>query len=326
MNFTRRRLLHLATGTVALPAVSRIARAQAYPTHPITMVVTFPAGAGNDAVGRILAERMRGTLGQPIVIENVTGAEGSIGTGRAARAKPDGYTIVFGGADTHVINGALYSLQYDVLKDFAPILPLVRSSPVLMGRKLMPGRDVPELIAWLKANPNKASVAITGGYVRLLVTLFQKETATRFALVPYRGGAPAMQDIVAGYIDLGFFLPFQLPQVRSGSIKAYAVTSDTRLASAPDIPTFTEMGMPALSYSAWYGLFAPRRTPIEIIGRLNASAVAALADPAVRSRLVDFGYEVFPSERQTPDALGALQKADIEKWWPIIRELGIKAE
>ena len=190
----------------------------------------------------------------------------------------------------------------------------------------MPGRDVAELIAWLKANANKASVGITGGYVRLLVTLFQKDTATRFALVPYRGGAPAMQDIVAGYIDLGFFLPFQLPQVRSGSIKAYAVTSDTRLASAPDIPTFTEMGMPALSYSAWYGLFAPRRTPIEIIGRLNASAVAALADPAVRSRLVDFGYEVFPSERQTPDALGALQKADIEKWWPIINELGIKAE
>ena len=156
------------------------------------------------------------------------------------------------------------------------------------------------------------------------MTLFQKETATRFALVPYRGGAPAMQDIVAGYIDLGFFLPFQLPQVRSGSIKAYAVTSDTRLTLAPDISTFAEVGLPALSFSPWEAFFAPKGTPMEIIGRLNASAVAALADPAVRSRLVDFGYEVFSHERQTPEALGALQKADIEKWWPIIKELGIK--
>jgi tripartite-type tricarboxylate transporter receptor subunit TctC len=158
------------------------------------------------------------------------------------------------------------------------------------------------------------------------MALFQKETATRFPFVPYRGGAPAMQDLVAGHIDLAFALPFQLPLVRAGSIKAYAVTSDARITLAPDIPTFTEMGMPALSYSVWYGLFAPRGTPMEIIGRLNASAVEALADPAVRSRLVDFGYEVFPRERQTPEALGALQKADIEKWWPIIKELGIKAE
>jgi tripartite-type tricarboxylate transporter receptor subunit TctC len=197
------------------------------------MVVTFPAGAANDAVGRVLAERMRSFLGQTIVIENVTGADGSIGTGRTARAKPDGYTIVLGGVDTHVINGALYSLQYDVLKDFAPILSLVRSSPFLMGRKTMPGGDVPELIAWLKANPNKASVGITTGYVRLLIALFQKETATRFALVPYRGGAPAMQDLVAGNIDLGFFLPFQLPLVRAASVKAYAVTSEARTTLAP---------------------------------------------------------------------------------------------
>jgi tripartite-type tricarboxylate transporter receptor subunit TctC len=290
------------------------------------MIVTFPAGANNDAVGRILAERMRSSLKQPIVIENVTGADGSIGTGRAARAKADGYTIVLGGLDTHVINGVLYSLQYDVLKDFLPIVPLVRTSQILMGRKTMPGADVPELIAWLKANPNRASAGITTGYVRLLMALFQKETATRFAFVPYRGGAPAMQDLVAGHIDLGFFLPFQLPLVRAGSIKAYAVTSDTRLALASDIPTFTEMGMPALSYSVWLGLFAPRGTPMEIIGRLNASAVEALADPAVRSRLGDLGQEIFPRERQTPEALGALQKADIEKWWPIIKELGIKAE
>jgi tripartite-type tricarboxylate transporter receptor subunit TctC len=303
-----------------------MARAQSYPTRPITMIVAFPAGGAGDAVGRILAERMRSSFGQPIVIENVGGADGSIGTGRAARAKADGYTIVLGLQQTHVINGALYPLQYDVLKDFAPILPLVRTSAILMGRKTMPGGDLPELIAWLKANPNKASAGINNGSARLLMALFQKETATRFAFVLYRGGPPAMQDLVAGHIDLAFAAPFQPPLVRAGSIKAYAVTSDTRLTLAPDISTFAEMGLPAISSSVWYGLFAPKRTPKEIVDRLNASAVGALADPAVRSRLVDLGFEVFPRERQTPEALGALQKADIEKWWPIIKELGIRAE
>jgi tripartite-type tricarboxylate transporter receptor subunit TctC len=217
--------------------MSRIADAQAYPTSPITMIVAFPAGAATDAVGRILVERMRSSLGQPIVIENVGGADGSIGTGRAARAKADGYTIVLGFLGTHVINGALYSLQYDVLKDFAPILPLVRGSQVLMGRKTMPGGDLPELIAWLKANPNKASAGIADSSGHLLMALFQKETATRFAFVPYRGSAPAMQDLVAGHIDLAFAGPFFLPLVRAGSIKAYAVTSDTRFTLAPDIST-----------------------------------------------------------------------------------------
>jgi tripartite-type tricarboxylate transporter receptor subunit TctC len=185
---------------------------------------------------------------------------------------------------------------------------------------------VPELIAWLRSNPNKASAGITTGFVRLLMALFQKETSTRFAFVPYRGGAPAMQDLVAGQIDLTFSLPIQLSQVRAGSIKPYAVTSAARMTLAHDIPTFTEMGMPALSYSIWYGLFAPRATPMEIIGKLNASAVEALADAAVRSRLLALGYEIFPREQQTPQALGALQKADIEKWRPIIDELGIKAQ
>ena len=303
-----------------------MARAQAYPTRPITMIVTFPAGAGSDAVGRILAERMRSSLGQPIVIENVGGADGSIGTGRAARAKADGYTIVLGLQETHVINGALYPLQYDVLKDFAPILPLVRTSYILTARKTMPGKDVPELIAWLKANPNKASAGIPNGAVRLLMALFQKETATGFAFVPYRGGSLSIQDLVAGQNDLGFYAPFQLPLVRAGSIKAYAVTSDTHLVLAPDIPTFAEMGLPALSYSTWNGLFTPKGTPADIIGKLNAAAVEALADPAVRSRLVDLGNEIFPRERQTPEALGALVKADAEKWWPIIKELGLRAE
>jgi len=326
MKLARRNFLHLAAGAAALPALSHVALAQSYPTRPITMVVTYPAGAGNDAVGRILAERMRSSLGQPIVIENVTGADGSIGTGRATRAKADGYTIILGDQGTHVLNGALYSLQYDVLKDFTPILPLVRISPILMARKTMPAKDAIELIAWLKAKPNKVSVGITAGYSRLLMALFQKETAARFAFVPYRGGAPAMQDLVAGQIDLTFSLPIQLSLVQAGSIKAYAVASDTRIALSPDLPTFAEMGMPALSCSIWYGLFAPRGTPMEIIGKLNAAAVEGLADPAVRSRLADLGCEVFPPNHQTPQTLGALQSADAEKWWPIIKELGIKAE
>jgi len=326
MKLARRNFLHLAAGAAAPPALSHVALAQSYPTRPITMVVTYPAGAGNDAVGRILAERMRSSLGQPIVVENVTGADGSIGTGRATRAKADGYTIILGDQGTHVLNGALYSLQYDVLKDFTPILPLVRISPILMARKTMPAKDAIELIAWLKAKPNKVSVGITAGYSRLLMALFQKETAARFAFVPYRGGAPAMQDLVAGQIDLTFSLPIQLSLVQAGSIKAYAVASDTRIALSPDLPTFAEMGIPALSCSIWYGLFAPRGTPMEIIGKLNAAAVEGLADPAVRSRLADLGCEVFPPKHQTPQTLGALQSADAEKWWPIIKELGIKAE
>jgi tripartite-type tricarboxylate transporter receptor subunit TctC len=212
-----------------------------------------------------------------------------------------------------------------VLNDFAPISPLVTLSSVLYARKTLPAKDLKELIAWLKANPNKASAGVTAANQRLLAAFFQKETGTQFALVPYRGNAPAVQDLAAGQIDLWFGAPEQLPLMRAGSIKAYAVTSDTRLAVAPDIPTFAEMGLSAFSYSAWSGLFAPRGTPRDIIGKLNAAAVEALAETAVRSRFVQFGFEVFPRERQTPEALGALVKADAEKWWPIIKELGIKA-
>jgi tripartite-type tricarboxylate transporter receptor subunit TctC len=225
-----------------------------------------------------------------------------------------------------MLNGALYSLPYDVLNDFAPLSPLVTLPFVLYARKTMAAKDLNELIAWLKANPNKASAGISATSVRLATAFFQKETGTQFTLVPYRGAAPAIQDLVAGQIDLLFSPPDALPLARAGSIKAYAATSDTRLALAPDIPTFGETGLPALSFSVWYALFAPRGTPKEMVDRLNAATVQALADPAVRSRLADLGVEIFPRDRQTPEALGALQKAQIEKWWPIIKELGIKAE
>jgi tripartite-type tricarboxylate transporter receptor subunit TctC len=216
---------------------------------------------------------------------------------------------------------------YDVLNDFVPISPLARTPVVFYAKKTMPAKDMTGLIAWLKANPNKASSGIYSAGGRLLAALFQKETGTQFALVPYRGGAPAAQDLVAGQIDL--FLagtPAQLPLLRAGSINAYAVTNDTRLALAPDIPTVAEIGLPRLFYSAWLGFFAPKDTPRDIVGKLNAAVVEALGDPAVRSRITDLGYEVFPREQQTPDALTALQKADADKWWPIIKELGIKAE
>jgi tripartite-type tricarboxylate transporter receptor subunit TctC len=270
---------------------------------------------------------MRGLLGQAVIIENVGGADGSIGVGRVARAKPDGYTIGLGLTSSYVLNGALYSLPYDVMNDFAPISPLGTIPFVLYARNSMPAKDLNEFISWLKANPGKASMAITVASHRLLAAFFEKETGTRFTLVPYRGAAPAVQDLVAGQIDFSLLTQDLLPLVQVRSIRAYAVTGDTRLVRAPSIPTFGEMGLPSLSYySGWYGLFAPKGTPRDIIGKLNAAAVEALADPAVRSRLADLGLEIFPREQQTPEALAALQKAEAEKWWPIIKELGIKAQ
>ena len=324
MTLPRRQFLHLAAGAAALPAVSRFAWAQAYPTRPITMVVPFAPGSPADTVGRVLAERMRGVLGQPIIIENVSGAGGSIGTGRAAHAIPDGYTIDLGILSTHVQNGAFYSLPYDVLNDFAPVSPLGTTASILYARKTMQAKDLRELVDWLRTNPNKASAGIPIAGWHLLTAFFQKETATQFIFVPYRGGA--LQDLLAGQIDLLFFTPNILPLVRGGSIKAYAVASDTRFALAPDIPTFGEMGLPTVSESAWYGLFAPKSTPKDIISTLNAAVVEALADPAVRARLADLGVEVFPRDRQTPESLGAMVKADAAKWWPLIKEFGIKGE
>lgn len=326
MRLPRRAFLRLTAMVSVAPAFSRVARAQFYPSRPITMIVPFPPGGPTDVVGRLLAERMSGSLGQPIIIENIAGAEGSIGLGRAARARADGYTIDLGSNSAHVLNGALLSLQYDVLNDFAPILPLVRSPYILFGRKTMPAANLKELIGWLKGNPDKASAGVGAGGPRVITALFQRETGTHFALVPYRGTAPRVQDLLAGQIDLSFGEADQLGLVQAGSIKAYAVTSDTRLARAPDIPTFGEAGLATLSFFQWYGLFAPKSTPSAIIGKLNAAAVEALADAAVRSRLVELGFEIFPNERQTPEVLDALRNADVEKWYPVIRELGLKAE
>jgi tripartite-type tricarboxylate transporter receptor subunit TctC len=323
----RRKFLRLAAGAAAVPATSPSTAAQTYPTRPITMIVPFAAGGPTDVAARLVAERMKKFLGQTIVIENVSGADGSIGAGRVARAKPDGYTIEYSSFSAHVLNGGFYSLPYDLLNDFAPIAPLYRAVPLLVGRKTLPAKDLRELIVWLKSNPDKASMAIVFAGARVLAPYLQQQTGTQFALVPYRGTAPAIQDLVAGQVDLLMDFPrTSLPLVRAESIKAYGVISDGRLAAAPDIPTFAEMGVPALSYAEWVGLFAPGGTPRDIVDKLNEAALEVLADPATRARITEFGAEIFPREQQTPRALGALQKAQIEKWWPLIRKFGIKAE
>ena len=329
MNLLRRRFLHLATGAAALPAVSRVARAQAYPSRPITMFVPVPPGGLADVIGRIAAEGMRASLGQSIIIENVGGANGSIGTGRVARTAPDGYTLVLGIWNTHVGNAATYALQYDVVKDFAPIALLADAPLLLVAKKAIPANDLKELIAWLKANPDKASMGTVGAGSpgHLLGLLLQQETGTRFGLVAYRGAAPQTQDLVAGQIDMGFANPATaLPHVQAGSIKAFAVTAKNRLAVAPDIPSVDEAGLPGLYFSLWAGLFAPRGTPSDMIGKLNSAAVNTLGDPILRQKLAEQGFEIPPRERQTPEALAAYQKAEIDKWWPIIKAANIKAE
>jgi tripartite-type tricarboxylate transporter receptor subunit TctC len=325
----RRNFLRLGAGAAGLSVVSRIARAQAYPSRPITMIVPFAAGGPTDVIGRVVAEGMRASLGQPIILENVTGATGSIGVGRVVRAAPDGYTISIGTWGSHVTNGAISALPYDLLNDLAPLAWIATGTPLIVSRNTLPARDLRELIAWLKTNPDKASqgTAGAGSPQHIAGIYFQKETTTRFQFVPYRGVAPAMQDLVAGQID---FMIDQatnsLPQVSAGKIRAYAVTGKTRLAAAPNVPTVDEAGLPGFYISIWQGLWVPKRTPQDIVAKLNAAVVAALASPSVHQRYAEIVQEIPPRGQQTPEALGALQKAEIEKWWPIIKAAGIKGE
>jgi tripartite-type tricarboxylate transporter receptor subunit TctC len=329
MKLPRRKFLHLTVGAAALPALSRMAWAQAYPARPITIVIAYPPGGASDVIARILIKGMRESLGQTVVIENIGGANGSIGAGRVARATPDGYTLIIGNWNNFVANGALYALQYDLKNDFKPVALLSETSILITARKGLQENDLKGLIAWLKANPGKATHGHAGiGSIGHIVGVsFQKQTGTRFQLIPYRGGAPAVQDLVAGHIDLVMnSVPDTLAQVRAGTVKAYAITAKRRSPALLDIPTVDEAGLPGFYFSQWFGLWSPRETPNNIIGKINSAVVQALADPAARLQLADLAQELFPPDQQTPEALASLQKAEIEKWWPIIKEAGIKLD
>jgi tripartite-type tricarboxylate transporter receptor subunit TctC len=329
MRLSRHQFLHLAAGGVAMPAFSRIAMAQTYPSRPITMIIPFPAGGATDTLARLLSERLQAGLRQPVIIENVGGAAGSIGVGRVARAVGDGYTLSIGTLTTHALIGGLYPLQFDLLTDFEPIAKLATGPLLIVGKKSMPADNLEELIAYLKANPDQASVGIAGvgAAGHLAGILFQRETGTRFHFVPYRGNGPATQDMVAGQIDLMIEPSSNFQSlVRAGSIKAFAVASKTRIASLPAIPTTDEAGLPGFYSSFWYGLWAPKGTPKSIISRLNAAVADALADPRLQKRFADLGLETPTPDTQTPGALFALQRTEIEKWWPIIKAAKIRGE
>jgi tripartite-type tricarboxylate transporter receptor subunit TctC len=319
----------ICTVLAAIPVGVGNAAAQAFPSRPITIVVTFPAGGPSDTPARMLAERMRVSLGQPVLVENVSGAGGSIGTGRVARAPGDGYTLILGNNATNVINAAIFALPYDVVNDFTPVALVSTNTPMIVARKNFPANTLEELIAWLKANPDKATFGTSGvgSVTHLSGALFQNQTGTRFGFIPYRGTPPSLQDLVAGQIDMTIAQASNtLPLARAGTIKAYAVASPTRLQAAPDIPSADEAGLPGFHVPTWFGILAPRGTPADVIAKLNAAIVDALADPVARARLADLGHVIPPREQQTPAALAAFQKAEIQKWWPIIKAAGIKLQ
>ena len=325
--------------TLALVAVAFVlgtaaaAQAQNFPSHPVTMIVPFPAGGPTDTLARIIGDRMKTTLGQTVIVENVTGAGATIGVTRAARAAPDGYTVILGNWTSHVGSSAMYPVQYDILKDFEPISRLPVSLLMIFGKNALPPNNATELIAWLKANPDKTSMATVGAGsgAHMCGIYFQQKTGTRFGFVPYRGAAPVVQDLVAGQIDMfcgdaSNIMPF----ARDGKLKAFAVMSKTRWFNAPDIPTMDDVGVPGLEIPFWNGLWAPKGTPKgtpkEVVAKLNAAVVATLADEAVRKRLTALGLEIPARDQLTPEALAAYHKAEIEKWWPIIKAANIKPE
>jgi tripartite-type tricarboxylate transporter receptor subunit TctC len=310
-------------------AVAGIGPANAQPSRVITIVVPLPPGGATDTLTRTLAEHMKGSLGQTIIVENLPGAGGTLGVARVVRAAPDGATLSVGNWATHVSSAATYPVQYDLLRDLEPVAKLADTPLWMVAKKALPAADLKELIGWLKANPDKASAGIvgmgSGGHICGLT--FQAATGTRYQFVPYRGGAPAMQDLVGGQIDFMCDMAANsLPQARAGNIKAIAVMSKARWFAAPDVPTAEEMGVPGVALSLWHGLWAPKGTPKDVVARLNAAVVSALADPAVRTRFADLGQELPPREQQTPEGFAAYHKAEIEKWWPVIKGAGIKVE
>jgi tripartite-type tricarboxylate transporter receptor subunit TctC len=324
----RRRVLVAAAVVWALVGAGGAA-AQPYPSRPITLVVPLGVGGSTDVIGRLIAEGMRAALGQAVIVENTTGAGGTIGVGRVARAAPDGYTIGIGQWGTNVATGAIYPLSFDLLNDFEPVGLIATQPFLIVGKKATPANDLNEFIAYLKARQTKISQGNSGigtpSHVAGL--LFQKAIGATFTMVPYRGAGQSLQDLVGGNLDVLLDTPaLSLPQVRGGTIKVYAVAARTRLATAPEIPTTDEAGLPGFYFSFWHAIWAPKGTPKEIVARLNGALVTTLADAAIRKKLLDLSQDIFPREQLTPRALYAFHKAEIEKWWPIIKAAGIRAE
>jgi tripartite-type tricarboxylate transporter receptor subunit TctC len=316
----------------ALAAASHLATpaiAQDYPTHPIKMVAPLGVGGSTDVIGRIMAQGMGTVLGQSIVVENTTGAGGTIGEGRIAHSDPDGYTIGIGQWGTNVATGAIYNLNYDLLKDFEPIGLIATQPFFVVARKTMPANNLKELIAWLREKGDKATMGHSGvgSPSHVAGILFQNDIGTKLTMVPYRGAGEATQAILSGQIDVLLATPaVSVEQMRAGNLKAYALTASNRIVTAPDVPTTAEAGLPDFQFSFWHALWAPKGTPKPIIARLNDALVKSLADPATRKKLTDLAQDIFPRDQQTPEALYAYQKSEIEKWWPIIKAAGIKPQ
>ncbi len=317
------------TALLAILASAGIARADNFPSRSITIVVPFSAGGPSDAMARILAERMKVTLGESVLVENVTGAGGSIGVGRAVRSPPDGYTISFGHLGTHVANGAIYKLGYDLVTDLEPVALLPSNPMIIVSKNAVPAKSLKELLEWLKAKPAPATAgtAGAGSGSHIAGLYFENISGAKLQYVPYRGTGPAMNDLVAGQIDLIVDqLSNSINQVRAGNIRGYAITDTKRAGSASDIPTADEAGLPGFHMTLWSGLWAPKGTPKEIVAKLNAATVDALNDPAVRAQLEKLGLQMPPKDKLSPQALGDWQKAEIAKWWPMIRAANVKVD
>ena len=323
------KVVQLAIALAALISAALPGFAQTFPARPLTLTVPFAAGGPTDTIARIMAERMGRALGQTIIVENVTGAGGSIAVTKVARSTPDGHSIGIGHIGTHVIVEAIQPVQFDVLKDLAPVALLCTNPQLLIAKTATPAKNLKEFIDYVKANPDKVTAG-TGGAgtpAHLSAVYFQQKTGANFQIVHYRGAAPATQDVIAGHVDMNFDQAANsIPQYKGGKVKAFAVTAPRRLAAAPDVPTVDEAGLPGFYMSVWHGFWVPHGTPPAAIAKLNAAMVEALADPAVRKRLEDLGQEITPADQQSPAALGAHHKAEIDKWWPLIKQAGIKSE
>jgi tripartite-type tricarboxylate transporter receptor subunit TctC len=323
------RIAAIAGAILAAGAWLNGAQAQGFPTHPITLIVPFPAGGPTDTLARILGERMKVTLGQPVIVENVTGAGASIGDARAAQAAPDGYTLILGNWTSHVGAGAMYTAAHEAMERMQPVSRISATPLMIVGKNALPAKDAKELIAWLKANPGKASVATigAGSGAHVCWLYFADKLGIRGQVVPYRGGAPVMQDLVAGQIDLFCAEASQtLTFLRSGKIKAFVAMSPARWPAAPEVPTMGEVGAKGAEISFWNGIWTTKGTPKDVVAKLNAAIVDTLADPAVRKRLIDIGHVIATREEQTPEALAAFHKAEMDKWWPIIKAANIKMQ